>query len=1656
MKYFTNSNNIPQALFSTRNWGNQQSKLSFIARFFVLLFIIQYVTFNVAYAQCAGGTPSVMAKWTFDSYAEQCNGAVKRVPNPLGGGMLGRIYPILQVNTATYCPDLNAGCAQTVLGSKGFNNTTNYNNAICLWGFYDLSVGLAPGWVATDPTFHPEIPANLSVWYDLAAGKAGSLTGFSIQVIQQQYDGSTVNFEKQGVGVYRNGVLIYSTTQPITAANVNGTPISFTFPSIPEFYSDGSAAVKFEIVFGLVNRLITNNTSGTRITGYDNISVLGTCGASPMPAASISPATCSASGSNTDGKITLSNFGATDHFDYNVGATYTGGKAYASAAAIPAGGVITSSLPNPASPTVYTVRVFSADGCTKDLQVTLNPTSCPVACTPPTATAAPTDATCAGVTANNDAKITISGFGATDTYQYSTGATFTAASATPASATVVPAGGVIASTLANPAAVQTYTVRIYGAGSTSCYVDRVVSVNPKSCTVACTTPTATATGTGATCTGNSPNKDAKITLSGFGATDTYQYSVGSSFSAGSATPAAATVIPASGIIANTLANPTSPITYTVRIYAAGVSTCFADRTVTITPTICTVPCTPPTATVAATSATCVGTGMNAQIAITGITGGDKVGLSVGSTYTGATYSTAQAATSSYTFSNLPNPQGSQIYTVRVYNGGDNCFKDYPVTITETICGACKKYGIEIICSDQADANSTVNNSITTEDDFTTYEICKDTKKIDLKLTKTVTPTTGTTCPVGTEFTWTITITNAGDMTATNIQVADFMSPKMIVTASTPNAGTTYSDRSGWLIPSLAGSGATATLTIKTKALVAGTLTNCAEIMEAFPLNDPNSTPANGVITEDDYACASITVTGPNTPEISKEFSPMQTKANIPTRLIIKITNNETTPITTTAALVDNLPSTPAQMVIATTPNLATGLTGVIATAGGTSITIPSGTVLLPGLNQIAVDVIVPSDGYYCNTIAAGALKTTSCDNVLEAKACLDADVNFEVAPIITKTMLPATIQTGQNAMLTIKIENRNSAAMTLNQDFVDFLPTGLVANGAVAGTCTGVSLQNTNTEIKMASGSSIPANSSCTITVPVTSSTAGSYCNIIRMNSLITTVGTNTYLGNQDQAEACITVTATPCTAIDLTSITQAPTGTITTGGTVNLTAVGTGTGTSTVYTWSAPSGTFSTQANPTVWTAPTTAGSYTVKVVGNNSLTGYGVCKDSVTLAITVGTACTPPSFNAYGIAATCNGTSANSDAQINLYQITNGTKVGYSAGVTYTGPAYSAASSITGTTASITGLAATNIGGSKYTVRVFNGSDACYKDILVIVPYSDCNALCTVDAGADQLLCSPTSTVDLKDAAANEEWIVDANNPAAATINASTGVVAGMSVNGAYSFILRDKVNTSCSDIVYVFRNVVELPAQSSCDASYQLPTVAGVTWSVVSGSATVSASGLVSGMSTNGLYRFSATFTGGCTSTVDVNKITCVVNCVTPNAGADVTMCLPKTSANLIDATSGYEWVVVAGNPAAAIINASTGVVTGMTAVGTYKFRLQKTGDATCFDEIQITQTTGDAAIALCNDGSTAYTITAQNGLTNVIWYNMAGTQVGTDTTLIVKSTTVGLEDGTEAFYYVGQSTDPATSGCDVELCCPVKFITQACCPTPNCGTVTIIKN
>jgi uncharacterized repeat protein (TIGR01451 family) len=984
---------------------------------FILLISLYFLSVGVnnLYAQsCASAVPSVIAKWEFTPNLAQCNGAIENTYYYVGALTSGYSTgsPVLSQNKYTYCPTTNLGCGSGLLGSPGHINTPQFNSSMCLYNFYSLasevqSYGGTP-FDATSTVWNPSSPINLYVTYDIPLGKVGCLSSFALKILQKQFNG-TVNFEKQGMSVYRNDVLIYSDSQPILAANINSTPISFAFPGTSQFCSDGSSAVRFRIVFGLIHRLVNVSASSwdtPAATGYDDICILGTCGGSSVKVLSVqaTPSSCTVS----NGKFKVSGFGTTDKYAYTIGASYTGSATYASGStAIPSDGIIASTLPNPTSAQSYTVRIFTPT-CYTDEVVTLPSSWCP---SPPVC--------------------------------------------------IAPTGGVLT-------AIQ--------------------------------------------------------------------------------------------------------------------STCSAANVANA----------------------------DAQVQVTGVTSGNRAAISVGSTFTGGLYANATALSAgAYTFTGLPNPTGTQDYTVRVYNATDYCVKDYTIALTEKSCGPCKTSNGRIYSSNVVDLVSTNN--------YAPLTVCTNTQKINLNLTKSVAPSTGTACPTNTNFVWTITINNTGDMAATDIQVSDLLPVGLVYISNTTSAGT-YSTGSGWLLPTLAAN-ASATLTLTTKALTAGTFTNIAEIMTAFPLNDPNSTPGNRVTTEDDYATASITVTGSNPPSIAKEFSPMLTQPNAPTRLTIKLYNNEITPVILTTALVDVLPTTPGQMVIAATPNLNSTLAGVIATAGATSITVPNGTVLLPGLNQIQVDVTVPTQGTYCNNIVAGALKTSSCDNLFASEACLIANPAFKLAPLVKKTMLPAIIQTGQNATLTLTVENRNSSVMTLNQNFIDYLPTNLVLAGAPTSSCASltVTAQNSNKELKIASGGTIPANTTCTITVPVTSSVAGDYCNVIVMNGFITTVGANNNLGNEDISEACITVTATPCTTLSSATVTPAsftvPPNTV-----INLNSSATGTGNKTIYQWSSSGGTFSNagMTSPN-WTAPATDGTYQVTLTLSNRLSGYGNCPAAATVSYTV-----------------------------------------------------------------------------------------------------------------------------------------------------------------------------------------------------------------------------------------------------------------------------------------------------------------------------------------------------------------------------------------------------------------------------------------------------
>jgi hypothetical protein len=93
-------------------------------------------------------------------------------------------------------------------------------------------------------------------------------------------------------------------------------------------------------------------------------------------------------------------------------------------------------------------------------------------------------ATCDGGSPKADAQLMIQGFQAGWRYDYSVGNSYVGGK-TFATATAIAPNGVIASNLANPAADQNYTIRVWSSAQ-GCYTDKTVTLTRKDC--ACVDP----------------------------------------------------------------------------------------------------------------------------------------------------------------------------------------------------------------------------------------------------------------------------------------------------------------------------------------------------------------------------------------------------------------------------------------------------------------------------------------------------------------------------------------------------------------------------------------------------------------------------------------------------------------------------------------------------------------------------------------------------------------------------------------------------------------------------------------------------------------------------------------------------------------------------------------------------------------------------------------------------------------------------------------------------------------------------------------------------------------------------------------------------------------------------------------------------------------
>lgn len=189
------------------------------------------------------------------------------------------------------------------------------------------------------------------------------------------------------------------------------------------------------------------------------------------------------------------------------------------------------------------------------------------------------------------------------------------------------------------------------------------------------------------------------------------------------------------------------------------------------------------------------------------------------------------------------------------------------------------------------------------------------------------------------------------------------------------------------------------------------------------------------------------------------------------------------------------------------------------TANDTGLRL-SGTAAIPANSscEITVNVTGTAAGSYTNTITQATTGNIGNSDAAQAMLMVMAP------PTLAKAFTPNAIIVNEVSLLTLTLTNPNAAAIT-GATLTDSYPSGLVnaATPDVSTSCTGATLTAIAGGNSLAiSGANIPANSSCTVSVRVTSASSGSYSNTVAAGGL-----TSTNAGN-NAAAASATLTVSP------------------------------------------------------------------------------------------------------------------------------------------------------------------------------------------------------------------------------------------------------------------------------------------------------------------------------------------------------------------------------------------------------------------------------------------------------------------------------------------------------------------------------------------------
>ncbi len=370
---------------------------------------------------------------------------------------------------------------------------------------------------------------------------------------------------------------------------------------------------------------------------------------------------------------------------------------------------------------------------------------------------------------------------------------------------------------------------------------------------------------------------------------------------------------------------------------------------------------------------------------------------------------------------------------------------------------------------------------------------------DLTLTKVSSNIT----PGGTVV-FTVQVKNNGPVGATGVHVTDLLPAGLTFVSSTVSHGTYTSATGLWNINALA-NGATATLTINANVTTVGAKTNTAQVTFADQF-DPDSTPNNNSVTEDDQA--SVTITPSPDLRLVKTATTGFAVGSIGT---YSISVNNTLGSNVTAGIYTVSDTLPTGMTLAAPLPTGTGWT-CTGSVGGPSFTCDSSTAIAAGasnpnaitINVLAAAAAAPSATNIA-TIAGGGEPATLAGNNSSSVTHPVCSTNCPDLRVVKTS--PASFSVGVNSTYTISVNNLSGGIPTIGSYAVaDTLPTGITLIAPLpAGTgwiCTGGAVGGSSfscaSSTAIANGASNP--NAITVNVAVANTAVPSVTNTVNVS----------------------------------------------------------------------------------------------------------------------------------------------------------------------------------------------------------------------------------------------------------------------------------------------------------------------------------------------------------------------------------------------------------------------------------------------------------------------------------------------------------------------------------------------------------------------------